>query len=238
MTQALVVSRRPGDGPEVFFSVQGEGASIGKPAVFVRLASCNLACTWCDTKYAWDWANYDRAEQTVEVLPDDLALVVSAFGCARVVVTGGEPLVQSRELLPVLETLKSRGHIIEVETNGTLLPDEQLDKLVDQWNVSPKLANSGNSRSRREKRECYAFFRESASSYFKFVVQNDADLAEVCTLARTYSLNPERVILMPEARDAESLIVGGRWLTEACKTLGFRFSTRLQVLFWDNERGK
>ena len=44
---------------EIFKSIQGEGPNFGKPAIFLRTAQCNLKCTWCDTKYTWDWKNYD-----------------------------------------------------------------------------------------------------------------------------------------------------------------------------------
>ena len=57
----LKVSRQPSGEPEIFHSIQGEGVSAGTPTVFLRLATCNLACTWCDTRYTWDWRRFDFA---------------------------------------------------------------------------------------------------------------------------------------------------------------------------------
>ena len=54
----LKVSRKPDGSPEIFYSIQGEGANVGKPAVFLRMGLCNLKCSWCDTKYTWDWEEY------------------------------------------------------------------------------------------------------------------------------------------------------------------------------------
>lgn len=238
LAQRLRVCRRPAGPPEIFFSIQGEGASIGAPSVFLRLASCNLACVWCDTKYAWDWTNYDRDQHTIEMRPAVVASSVRQFNCTRLVVTGGEPLLQQRQLTTLLGELKKARFTIEVETNGTLLPDESLVHLVDQWNVSPKLAGSRNELERREVPEVYAFFRDAKSAYFKFVVQDSADLAEADSLVQKYDIGPERVILMPEAGDVRTLMTNSQPLVEACKSRGYRFSTRLHVLLWSNERGR
>jgi len=72
---------------EMFVSLQGEGADIGLPTVFIRLARCNLECTWCDTKYSWE----PGQERSVE----DLVEEASSYGVPRVAVTGGEPMMQS-----------------------------------------------------------------------------------------------------------------------------------------------
>src|SRR3954451_2079120 len=112
----------PPSEPEIFLTVQGEGESVGVPCVFVRLAECNLRCTWCDTKYTWDWATHDRARETLEVDADDIArrvLAVAPELGRRAVFTGGEPLLQMAELVPILARLRSEGFAIEVETNGT-----------------------------------------------------------------------------------------------------------------------
>src|SRR5687767_15975801 len=97
----MLVSRMPDGGPEVFASVQGEGATMGVPSVFVRLAECNLACTWCDTKYTWDWANHDRAAAVLEIATDDVVAAAAAAAGATtrtIIFTGGEPLLQQDAL--------------------------------------------------------------------------------------------------------------------------------------------
>ena len=233
----LKASRQPDGCPEIFCSVQGEGINLGRPAVFLRLALCNLACTWCDTKYTWDWEQYQPEEQITDISPEQAEREILGHNCKYLVVTGGEPMIQQSQLLPLLERLKNKGFGIEVETNGTIMPDPELSNLIDHWSVSPKLANSGNPRPWREVPEVYAFFADLPSSHFKYVIENENDLAEVQGIAEKYNLAPEKIILMPEAQNRDVLLERSRWLVELCKSRGYRFSTRLQILLWGNRRG-
>ena len=234
----LKVSRKPDGHPEIFSSIQGEGANIGKPAVFLRLGLCNLKCTWCDTKYTWDWENYRPKEQIVEMTLEDIEQEILRHNRKYLVVTGGEPMLQQDQLIPLLEHLANSGFFIEIETNGTIIPIWRLLRLVDHWSVSPKLQNSGNAQSLREIPECYRFFANTASSHFKYVIQSEDDFKEMQSLADKYGLVPEKIILMPEAQNIEELRYRSKWLVELCKTQGYTFSTRLQILLWGNERGK
>ena len=137
------------------------------PSVFVRLALCNLRCQWCDTRYTWDWAAYDPRASILPVSPGDAAawILQRATEARNVVVTGGEPLLQQSELIPLVEMLRAGGLRIEVETNGTIIPAAGLAAAVDQWNVSPKLANSGNAPDQQESPEALAWFAEEPRAY-------------------------------------------------------------------------
>src|SRR6185295_15813278 len=122
-TRRMLLSRMPDGTAEIFASIQGEGITCGMPSVFVRLALCNLQCRWCDTKYTWDWTRYDRAAETMQVGPEDVVgRVLAATGATvrNVVITGGEPLLQQRELADVARRLHDAGLRIEVETGGTI----------------------------------------------------------------------------------------------------------------------
>lgn len=233
----LKVSRQPDGRPEIFYSVQGEGVNIGKPAVFLRLSLCNLACTWCDTKYTWDWKRYDPKEHIIEMPPKEIEREIIRYNCKYLVVTGGEPMIQHRQLIPLLKCLKNKGFRIEIETNGTIVPAPEFANLIDHWSVSPKLGNSGNPPSSREVAEGYRFFGRLPSSYFKYVIENEDDLAEVQSMVQKYNLVHERIILMPEAKDRQALLRRSRWLVEHCKSQGYLFSTRLQILLWGNRQG-
>jgi len=111
---------------EIFYSIQGEGAFTGTPAVFVRLAGCNLSCRFCDTDYSLkEMATVSEIVRRVEETGD---------GCRMVILTGGEPLAQN-ESLELIEALRRAGRRVHIESNGTI--DTQLQD--DIWlTVSPK----------------------------------------------------------------------------------------------------
>jgi 7-carboxy-7-deazaguanine synthase len=222
---------------EIFHSIQGEGPNVGVPSVFLRLAVCNLKCSWCDTKYSWDWEHYDYDKEVTEMDEIEVERRILSYDCRHLVVTGGEPMLQQDELVPVLRRVKALGFSVEIETNGTILPNREFVELIDQWNVSPKISNSGNSASAREKPECYEFFQSLPNSNFKFVVENQDDLGEILELVGKYGIPREKVILMPESTSSEALRVKSSWLAEICKSEGFRFSTRLHIILYGNRRG-
>ena len=211
---------------EVFFSIQGEGATAGTPAVFVRLQGCSVGCAWCDTKYSWD----PEAGQGVAL--DGLVEEASAFPCRRSVITGGEPL-ESSLFAPLVQTLKARGFTLEVETSGTLPPPPVP---VDQWNVSVKLAGSGVPEARRINPEAIRQFL-GLGAWWKFVVVDVADVAEVLCLAERFAIPRERILLMPEGVRREEILERSPWVWEECKRYGFRFSPRLHILLWGARRG-
>jgi len=243
-----------GEGPELFFTLQGEGVSAGLPAVFVRSSRCNLHCRWCDTDHTWNfvgtpWAHekdtipgytkHRKEDVTIELEPSDLAARVAAFPCKRVVLTGGEPLIQEAGWLELIGTLRERddGYVFEVETNGTLAPSAAFAEAVNQFNVSPKLANSGMTESMRLKPEVLRSFVDTGKAWFKFVVALPADLDEVLALMEAVPLPKERILLMPEGRTAVELDVRGPWLADLCRDHGFRFCDRLHVRLWGDKRG-
>src|SRR5688572_6934909 len=141
----LVLAVDDSGGPEIFASLQGEGPSAGQPCAFVRLSRCNLACAWCDTAYTWRFSGpgaFDRRAEQIELSEAETAERIRALGQDRLVVTGGEPLLQAPALARMLALLPEMH--VEIETNGTVAPPPALDALVDQYNVSPKLAHSDN----------------------------------------------------------------------------------------------
>src|SRR3954454_2624284 len=95
---------------------QGEGPSIGRRCGFVRLGRCNLACTWCDTKYTWDWSQYDPSVELTRRTVADVVAERPPMDVRMVVAPGGEPLLQQRALVPLLSACRGRGWRAEVET--------------------------------------------------------------------------------------------------------------------------
>lgn len=240
---------RLGPGPEIFFSLQGEGKNLGAPSVFVRTSRCNLYCTWCDTPYTWNWSGtsfehegglkFDAREHTIELDVSEVAAWVRRWPCRRLVLTGGEPLLQAAECAALVRTLRALDarYAIEVETNGTLLPPSELDAVLDQYTVSPKLANSGVERGLRLRHEALAFFAASPKSVFKFVVATEADVAEVNELALAYQIEADRVYLMPRASSPSRLDELAPSIAASCLEHGYRYSDRLHIHLFGNRPG-
>ena len=227
----------PGE-PEIFASLQGEGPSAGKPCAFIRLSRCNLACVWCDTAYTWRFTgaeSFDRKANQVDMIEAEAAACIAALGQPRLVITGGEPLLQGAALARMIALLPPM--LIEVETNGTVAPAPALGALVHQYNVSPKLAHSGNAAQFALVPERLAAWAADPRAVFKFVIAEAADVDEVLDLQATHAIAPSRIFLMPEGRDSEDLRTRGRWLAALCSKYEFNFSDRLHIHLYGDTRG-
>lgn len=231
MPETLVVS-------EVFGPTwQGEGPSLGRRAGFVRLGRCGLACTWCDTPYTWRWEDHDPA---VELTTRDTGSVVDevlAMDVGLVVVTGGEPMLQQSHLPPLLRPLRARGLDVEIETAGVLAPDPVLTDLVTRFNVSPKLANSGNELHRRYRPDVLRALVATGKAAFKFVAVDDGDLDEIQAMVDECVLPATDVWVMPEGTDAAAIVERSRALVDPVLARGWNLTTRLHVLLWGDRRG-
>jgi organic radical activating enzyme len=123
---------------EIFQSIQGEGPDVGKRAIFIRMHGCNLSCPWCDTKYSWDDANYYEMDSQII-----LDWINRTPDVKNVVITGGEPLLQLDELIPLIQTLRDSGRHVALETNGTIIPPDL--SIFDLVVVSPKGIDTANN---------------------------------------------------------------------------------------------
>lgn len=239
---------------EIFHSIQGEGVSMGCPSVFVRASLCNLHCHWCDTDYTWNWTGtpwkhendadpsyqkFSKDDFITELTITDVAEKVKSYSCPRIILTGGEPLLQDSSWQALMTELlrSSPDYHFELETNGTLVPSEKFDQLIHQYNVSPKLENSGNSAQKRLNTEALAFFASSPKAWFKFVIASENDLKEVEEIKAEYELPQSRILLMPEGRDEASLQKRRLWLADLCRDKNYRFSDRLHIQLWGSKRG-
>ncbi|HAU20991.1 MAG TPA: pyrroloquinoline quinone biosynthesis protein PqqE [Erythrobacter sp.] len=242
---ALVLATpQPGE-PEIFASLQGEGPSAGMPVAFLRLSRCNLACTWCDTAYTWhfegdnrphrDSETFERQANQVTMDVADVAARITAIGQKRLVVTGGEPLIQAGELAELLKALPDMS--IEIETNGTVEVPARLDIYIDQYNVSPKLSHSGNAPELALIPERLDTYAADPRAFFKFVIAEPSDLDEVLELQRKYRFKPDHVFLMPEGTDSATLRQRMEWLAPLCLEHGFRMSDRLHIHLYGDSRG-
>lgn len=238
----------PGE-PEIFASLQGEGPSLGRPVAFVRLSRCNLACNWCDTAYTWrftggadllgrphrDGLDFERSANQVTLDEADVAGRIVALGQDRLVITGGEPLLQGAGLARLAAMLP--GISLEIETNGTVAPHPALDPLVSQYNVSPKLAHSGNPAELALPADRLAAWAQDLRAFFKFVVASPADLDEVLALVTAHAVPRERVFVMPEGTDSATLRERMIWLAPLALEHGLRLSDRLHIHLYGDTRG-
>jgi len=234
----------PGE-PEIFASLQGEGPSIGRPVAFVRLSRCNLACTWCDTAYTWrfegdnrphrDGLTFERKANQIVLEEAEVAARIMALGQDRLVITGGEPLLQGAALARMVALLD--GMTVEIETNGTVAPHPALDPLVSQYNVSPKLSHSGNLIDSAQVPERLAEWIQKPEAWFKFVVAAPADVDEVIALIDTHGLPRERVFVMPEGTDSETLRRREHWLAPLALQQGLRLTDRMHIHLYGDTRG-
>ena len=221
---------------EIFYSLQGEGFLAGLPSVFVRLAGCPLRCKWCDTKYAWSESagtdySIEKIIQTVQQWP-----------CKFVVITGGEPMINSG-LLQLVKQLKALKKHITIETAGiAFVPALPCDLM----SISPKLSNSTPDDPElagvhEDSRLDMAVLRELIANYeyqLKFVVDCADDLSDIDQILKQIeNVDRRKVMLMPQAATRDELLAKSPMAAEMCKSAGFAFCQRLQLLLWDNQRG-
>ncbi len=148
--------------------------------------------------------------------------------------SGGEPLNQQARLRPLVRDLRDSGHDIEVETNGTIIPEPRLAELV-RFNVSPKLAHSGDPEDRRIVGPALAALAAVPGTAFKFVCRTEADLDEVGALVERYGIGP--VWVMPEGRTRAALDRSLVRLRDPVMARGWNLTTRLHIMLWGDRRG-
>jgi organic radical activating enzyme len=250
----LKLARNSEGGPEIFRSIQGEGRNIGRVRTFVRLSGCNLHCRWCDTAYTWNWIGspfehvadragaphkFAPAAEMVKLSPAEAAEHVVALPAEGVVITGGEPLMQAGAVLELIAALKARSPalLVEVETNGSIAPPPELAAQVDLFMVSPKLGHSGNDPAVALNDKALAAFAALPQAVFKFVAQQPEDLAEVGELAARYRIPADRIYVMPEGTDSETVTRTGARIVQAVIAAGYSYTDRLHIHLFGQKRG-
>lgn len=248
----MKLARMPDGSPEIFHTIQGEGRSIGMPTIFIRSSLCNLHCQWCDTAYTWNWEDtnfatesgkkYRREDQIVSLPIEEIANHVGDISdCPNFVFTGGEPLLQQRDWTALMKYFRKENpeqtFHFEIETNGTLAPNDGFLESIHQLNISPKLANTGVAEKLRIKPDALFQLATLEKSDFKFVIESDADFAEMQQLVSDFGIRHDRVFLMPKANSIDELDANSNRVADFCKDHGFRFSDRLHIRLFGAKRG-
>lgn len=226
---------------ELFFSIQGEGELTGIPSVFVRTSGCNLRCRWCDTKYS----SWTPEGENVDI--EELVERVCSYPARHVVITGGEPMI-AKDIKEFVDLLKQSGKHITIETAGTIAPN---GIQCDLASISPKLSDSTPEKGEISEewikrhdstRIDHDILNEWIDSYefqLKFVVSRREEINEVkCIIDKIESdILPEKVLLMPEGTDSETIHSRYDMLVDLCKENGFRMCNRLHLDLFGNTRG-
>ncbi len=250
----MKLARLPDGRPEIFHTLHGEGRNTGLASVFIRSSLCNLHCRWCDTDYTWNWEGtnfahdrdsdpsyqkYRREDQIIDLSTEEITGLVSPFSCAHFVFTGGEPLIQEKGWVDLMNALTAAkpGSTYEIETNGTLFPGHEFIDRIDQINVSPKLANSGVPEEARSKPAILSQFAEVPKADFKFVVGDEVDLEEIITLLSLVPIAANRIFLMPKANSPAELEANQTPVAAWAQSNGFRYSDRLHLRLFGAKRG-
>lgn len=233
---------------EVFYSIQGEGITTGFPSVFVRLGGCNLMCggmgtqfdgalhseaTWrCDTIEVWMKA---LSKQVNEILDEECSEAIR--NGANLIITGGEPLMQQNGIVGFIDYVKeniNKDVYVEIETNGTVMPSEELINRVTQWNCSPKLSNSGNDKMIRINEPVLKTLN-SLNTQFKFVITTENDYKE---MEQDFSfIDWQKIFLMPSGENQELLNESKQVVAELCKNNYLKFTNRLHIEIWNKKTG-
>ena len=171
---------------EIYKSVQGESSFAGVPCIFVRLAGCNLRCSWCDSEYTFT-GGYKLSEDEV------VAEVAKLAPVKLVEFTGGEPLLQERELIPLMERLLAEGYELMIETSGER-PIENVPVAVHRI-VDVKCPGSGEAgRFRMANLDAL-----TGRDELKFVITNRGDYEYARSFIREHALEGRvgQILLSP-----------------------------------------
>ncbi len=240
-------------GDKVFATFQGEGlfesegGTAGCPAVFLRLQFCNLHCGqksgWkCDTGYTWDTSReeYWKEPENWTVNKTKSAIEKSwneKFADInpkrkRVVITGGEPLLQQNLIIKLVKIMPE--WTFEIETNGTILPNEDL--ISCQINCSPKLENSGNEKQLRYQPQVLKIINKWPVSWFKFVANREKDIDEIEEMATACQLKPEKILIMPEGLTKEVVAEHRKIIEKIISKKKWRIIERNQLIWFGPKR--
>jgi 7-carboxy-7-deazaguanine synthase len=219
---------------EIYKSVQGESSFAGRPCIFVRLAGCNLRCSWCDSEYTFK-GGYKRSEDEVLAEIEKLAPV------KLVEFTGGEPLLQQRELVPLTERLLTSGYELMIETSGER-PLDRIPVAVHKI-VDVKCPGSGEGGSFRMSNLEFLTKRDEV----KFVITNRGDYEFARDFIGQHALETRAgsVLLSPAfsktpstARSTENCMLDPRQLVEwmLADGLDARLSLQIHKYIWEPQK--
>lgn len=204
---------------EIFSSLQGEGILIGTPTTFIRTTGCNLRCSWCDTKYAYE----EGKEMTLE----EIMGKVKDYPTSHICITGGEPLLQ-KDVIKLIQRLSDDGYEICLETNGSQSVEDLpcLDSLMISLDV--KCPSSGM----HEKMDFSNLELLSPNDQLKFIVENEEDYIYARNIIDRYKPICTIIITPVGGLELKNL---AEWILK--DGLKVRILPQLHKLIWGERKG-
>ncbi len=211
---------------EKFVSINGESIKAGEPAVFIRFRQCNLACSYCDTK----WANTPDCKAEM-LSAEDIADYVKSTGIRNVTLTGGEPLLQN-DLYSLIELLINNGNSVEIETNGSIsIAEFSAKPCRPAFTLDYKLPSSGMENHMLT--DNYSFLQPQDA--VKFVSGSINDLEKACEIIGKYCLTDKcKVYISPVFGNIKPDEIVDFMLGK--KLNGVRLQLQLHKYIWDPEK--
>ena len=217
---------------EIYKSLQGESTYAGLPCVFVRLTGCNLRCTWCDSEYTFHGGHKMAAEEIL----DEVSRLSPNGGLVEI--TGGEPMLQERELVPLMQQMLNRGYTVLIETSGERPLDRVPEKVVKIVDV--KCPDSGEGDTFRIENLDALTSRDEV----KFVLVSRADYEFARDFVNRHNLGERvnAVLFSPAfrkdatgARDASHCLLDPQQLAEwmLADNVPARLGLQLHKFIWD-----
>jgi 7-carboxy-7-deazaguanine synthase len=201
-------------------ALQGEGVFIGQPCTFIRLAGCVPPfCNFCDTKYSWESGKEMSLKQILKE--------VSKYPSNQIIITGGEPFAQKKELKKLIEMLQYHLYYINIETSGkceikSILPKVWVTMSPKQFNGVFKIARSRDLNRVDE---------------FKFVVETENEAHKAFLFIQEHGLDKSICGFMPKGQTRKEQIASMQKVLPLCVKYGIKMSPRLHILMFDKKRG-
>lgn len=205
---------------EIFYSISGESVNAGYPTVFVRTFGCNLRCSYCDSMYAV--TGRDFKEMTVDEVFDE----IEKFKCYRVILTGGEPLLQ-KDIMDLIIRLNENEYCVEIETNGAV----DVGEVCNWGGVIVTMDWKSPSSGMNDKMIESNLTNLHASDVIKFVVGSKEDLDE---MKRVLPKTRARAFVSPVFGEIEPKDIVQYLLDNHLNNV--RFQLQIHKFVWDKDK--
>jgi 7-carboxy-7-deazaguanine synthase len=204
---------------EIFYSLQGEGALVGLPTVFIRTAGCNLRCSYCDTTYAYD--------EGKEITVDQILRIIESYHCSSVCITGGEPLLQ-KDLATLVTALVRKKYTICIETNGS----KSVKKISEKKNVMISLDIKCPSSGMHQQMNLHNIKLLSKNDQLKFIIKRKQDYEYAKHIITTYT--PRCMVFLQPVWGTNPRRLAA-WILH--DKLSVRLGMQLHKILWGEKKG-